>query len=157
MNDNRALFRAAVFVMLINKNGEVWLQQRQGSGFMDEHYDFPSGHVDPGESTIESAVREVLEETRTIINPNNLKLVHVNQNFLDTPYIGFTYEIHDWQGIPQIGEPHKCSDAGFFAFDSLPEKVTLNVRLLQRFNTPGDVTHSKVTPENFEEIMTGIV
>lgn len=156
MTEDRALFRSAVFVMLLNKDGTVWLQRRAGSGFMDGHLDFLSGHVDPGESPIEAAVREVLEESTVVINPNGLQLVHVSVNFYDVPYINFTYVIHEWQGVPQIGEPHKCSDAGFYNLENLNDKVTLNVQLLRNLYKPGDVTHSKVTKENFDEIMSRV-
>lgn len=149
----RSSFQAAIFVMLINDKEEVWLQCRQGTSFLKGYFDFPSGHIESGESILDAATREVLEEARVVVNPNNLQLVHINQNYIDTPYINFTYVTHEWQGIPQIGEPHKCSDAGFYALDSVPEKSTLNVRILQNAYKPGDVTHSCITPETYREIM----
>ena len=153
MADERALFRSAVFVMLLNEDNKVWLQRRMDTGYMDGHLDFLSGHIDPGESPLEAAVREVLEESTVVINPNSLRLVHVNLNMYDVPYINFTYATHDWQGVPQIGEPHKCSEAGFYSLDELNDNVTLNVQLLRNAYKPGDVTHSKVTRENLDDIM----
>ncbi len=46
MADKRFMTRQAVFVVLRNGNGEVLLQQRANTGYLDGYWDLPSGHVE---------------------------------------------------------------------------------------------------------------
>lgn len=145
--------RPAVLVIIRNEHGEILLQQRAGTHYMDGYYDFPSGHVEDQESVKAAAVRELAEETGLIVQEKDLRLVHLNQNFLDTPYINFTFVADKWQGEPSICEPDKCSDIGFFAPDNLPAKCTLNVRLNEQSGFSDELTYSLVTPASYEQIM----
>lgn len=146
--------RIVVFVNIRDETGRLLLQRRSNTGFMDGYYDFAcSGHVDVGESVLEAAVREAREEIGIIARPDDLKLVHINQNYLDRPYANFTFELHEWEGEPTICEPEKCNDLSYFAPDALPEKCTLNVRLNERNGFSSELTYSKVTPENLADIM----
>jgi 8-oxo-dGTP pyrophosphatase MutT (NUDIX family) len=146
--------RAAVFIIMRNSDGEVLLQQRANTGYLDGYYDFAcSGHVDKGESIHETAIRELFEEVGVKAQPEDLKLVHINQNFIDTPYINFTFILDTWQGIPTICEPEKCSDLKFFATDNLPKLCTLNVRLNEQQSFAQELSYSKVTPKEFAKLM----
>lgn len=136
-----------------NHAGEVLLQQRANSGFLDGYYDFPSGHVEDRESVRAAAVRELAEETGVIAKEEDLRLVHFNQNFLNTPYINFTFVADTWEGEASICEPEKCSDMRFFAPDELPEKCTLNVRLNEQAGFSDDLTYSLVTLDDYEQLM----
>lgn len=81
---------AAVFVLLRNDKGEFLLQQRANTGYLDGYYDFAcSGHVEPGELIRDTAVRELQEEVGLTAKPEDLKLVHIDQYFLDRDYINF--------------------------------------------------------------------
>lgn len=144
----------AVFIILRDKQGRLLLQQRTNTGYLDGYYDFGcSGHVDEGEDMLEAAVRELKEEIGVTAKLEDLKLVHINQNYLDRPYANFTFELHSWQGEPRICEPEKCSDLAYFAVDDLPKKCTLNVRVNQRFGFGSELTYSKVTPRNYQTYM----
>lgn len=143
--------------MIRNDAGEILLQQRANTSYLDGYYDFAcSGHADNGESIKEAAVREAAEEIGIVVDPENLKLVHINSNFIDTPYLNFTFELKQWQGTPEIREPEKCSDLAYFAPDRLPEKCTLNVRVNQRVGFNHELTYSKVTLEDYDQILHGI-
>ena len=50
----RHMTRQAVFVVIRNDNNEILLQQRANTGYLDEYWDLPSGHVEYGESLSES-------------------------------------------------------------------------------------------------------
>lgn len=150
---DRFTTRSAIFVIIRNKQGEVLLQQRNGTNFLAGYYDFPSGHVEDKESVKAAAVRELAEETGLVVQENDLRLVHLNQNFLDSPYVNFTFVADKWQGEPSICEPNKCSDIGFFAPDNLPAKCTLNVRLNEQAGFSDGLTYSLVTLESYEQIM----
>lgn len=51
-------------VILVDRDGRLLLQLRDGNTRIDPHrWCLPGGHVDPGEDPLESAHRELLEET----------------------------------------------------------------------------------------------
>jgi putative (di)nucleoside polyphosphate hydrolase len=54
-------YRPAVGVMLINKDRKVWVGQRLDSTL--EAWQMPQGGLDPGETPLEGAYRELEEET----------------------------------------------------------------------------------------------
>ena len=146
--------RMAVFIMIRDDQGRLLLQQRANTGYMDGYYDFAcSGHVDEGETIIEAAVRELKEEIGITAKAEDLKLVHINQNYLDRAYANFTFELRAWEGEPTICEPDKCSDLAYFAPDNLPEKCTLGVRVNERAGFSSELGYSKVTPDNYEQYM----
>ena len=54
-------------VVLFNEQKVLLLQyaigQKEGDGDLQGHWDFPKGHVDKGETEVETAIRELEEET----------------------------------------------------------------------------------------------
>jgi putative (di)nucleoside polyphosphate hydrolase len=62
MSDKAALpYRPAAAVMLLNREGRVWVGQRLDSTL--EAWQMPQGGLDPGEEAQEGALRELEEET----------------------------------------------------------------------------------------------
>jgi mutator protein MutT len=123
----------AVFIVLLDHNERVLLHRRYRTGYLDGLYDFPSGHLEEGETLHQAAARELREETSLIIDPDELVLVHVNQNSSERekPYINFVFLIKNWIGTPLINEPQKCDHIDFFHLDALPE-TTLQVQSVLR-------------------------
>jgi 8-oxo-dGTP pyrophosphatase MutT (NUDIX family) len=71
MSKERSLFRSAVFVAIENERGEILLQRRGKTGFLDGYWDLSAtGHLEYNESCDECGVREVLEETGLHIVPD---------------------------------------------------------------------------------------
>lgn len=153
MSTERVSFKAAVFIIVRDDAGKILLQRRAATGFMDGYYDFPSGHVDTEESFTEAAVRELAEETGVITAEEDLEALHINQNYLDSPYINVVFTAKKWTGTPRIMESDKCDDQQFFAVDALPEKCTLAVRYVERAGWTGGLHLSKITPEDFRELI----
>lgn len=82
--------------MICDKNGNVLLQNRIGtlSGVS-----FPGGHIEKGESIVDSTIREIKEETNLEIS--NLKLVgikHWNNKNKGLRYIIFLFKTYDYKG-----------------------------------------------------------
>ena len=80
------------------ENGKVVLQYRSPEKTHWAGYAFPGGHIEEGESLVESVIREVYEETGlTITNP---KLVAVKDWPLDDGgrYIVFCYKATEFTG-----------------------------------------------------------
>ena len=58
--------------VVLERNGEVLMMRRAGTGFFDGLYSLPGGHVEPGESLRAAAVRELSEETGVRVRPDAL-------------------------------------------------------------------------------------
>lgn len=150
---SKVLFRSAVFMIVRDESGRVLLHRRTNTGYMDGYYDFPSGHVEHGESFAEAAVRELREETGVVVSESDISLYHINQNYLDQPYINIYFMVDTWQGTPAILEPNKCDDMQFFDADMLPEKCTLAVRDALRTGFTPQLTMSRIALSDFQELV----
>lgn len=147
------LFRAAVFAMVLDDQSRVLLHERAGTNFLPGYWDFPSGHVE-GESFAAATVRELAEETGLVATEPDLELAYIGINILDQNYVNAIYRVTQWQGLPKIMEPEKCSDMQFFALDALPDKLTLGVRLMmeQQFQTR-PVGNTCVNLDEYQRLM----
>lgn len=152
-DSDRFRTHVAVFLIVRNDSDEILLQKRQNTSYLDGYWDFPSGHVEYGESIHEAACRELQEEVGVTARPEDLRLVHVNQNFLDTPYMNFMFEALQWQSQPKVNEPDKVAEVAFFAPADLPEKCTLGVRVYEQAGFTSEPTYSFVDDTNFQEVM----
>ncbi|HSH18108.1 MAG TPA: NUDIX domain-containing protein [Candidatus Saccharimonadales bacterium] len=152
MTAQNLLTRVAVFIILRNNKGQILMHQRANTGYLDGYYDLScSGHVDAGESIQEAAVRELAEEIGITADPQDLKLVHIYQAFIDTPYLNFTFLLDSWQGTSEIKEPNKCSNLAYFDADNLPERCTLGVRVNERAGFGCELSYSKITKESLQQ------
>lgn len=150
---DRPSFRIAVFAVVRNAAGEILLLERAGTEYLPGYYDFPSGHVEYGESFTSALIRELAEEACVQATENDLKLLHINQNTLEHPYVNIIYEVLRWEGVPAIGEPHKCTDMRFFAADALPAKRTLAVRLMEEQGFAFDLSPKYIDKVGYKNIM----
>ncbi|MDD5147765.1 MAG: NUDIX domain-containing protein [Candidatus Daviesbacteria bacterium] len=113
--------------VLVFKNGKVLLGKRTGSHGAGE-YAFPGGHLEFGESIIECAKRECLEEAGIKIkNVRFLRLYNLKKykgkHYVD---IGLTAE---WKsGIPKVLEPAKIEGWRWYEFDKLPKPLFKTTR-----------------------------
>lgn len=94
-------------VMVYDDDGNVLVQDKKGKNWSG--VSFPGGHVEPEESFVESAVREVKEETG--LEVWNLKLCGVKQfqNARDERYIVFYFKTKDF-----AGEIHSSEEGDVF-------------------------------------------
>lgn len=86
------------------ETGEVLVQNRLKSW---KGYSFPGGHVEPGESFYDSAVREVREETGlTVRNLKCCGTIHWCQTETSERYLVFLYKTSEFSGelIPKTEE-----------------------------------------------------
>jgi 8-oxo-dGTP pyrophosphatase MutT (NUDIX family) len=105
------MFRAAVYIIIENRDGRVLTLRRYNTGWSDGMYTLPAGHVDAGESVADAAVRELKEETSLEVDFDNIRFVHIMQRESDAPYFDFYFETKLLgDSVPKIMEPEKCDD-----------------------------------------------
>lgn len=113
---------ATVNIFLI-KNKEIFLIRRANTGFFDGSYEAPGGHIDGGEPVRKAAAREAMEEVGVLIDPEDLKVVHVMHRYGQKERIEFFLVASKWKGEPENKELDKADHADWFLFDSLPENM----------------------------------
>lgn len=123
MQYQRFSFLVAVHAFFV-QNNSVLLLERKNTGYWDEHFSVPAGHVDGGE-TIEAAVkREITEETGiTVKHP--LEPIHVMHRIVSPTEerIDYFFVINEWKGEPQNTEPEKCAQLKWVPLDELPSNT----------------------------------
>jgi mutator protein MutT len=149
----RFVTRTAVFMVVVNDDNKILLQQRAGTGYLDGYWDFPSGHVEPDEALRDAASRELLEEVGLTTAAEDLNLIHIDQYFLDRNYINFTFKAKKWQGTPAIGEPDKVSAIDWFALDELPTQCVNVVRATVQAGLSDELTYSVTDKESYVTLM----
>lgn len=118
----------ASYVFLRSPRG-VLLQLRQNTRYMDGHWSAgAAGHVEPGETAVQAAIREVREELGVVVEPDALHCAAVMQRTdgTDDPIeqrVEWYFTCDEWHGEPSVQEPQKCAGLEWFALDALPELV----------------------------------
>ncbi len=115
--------------VLLRRGGEVLLQLREGTGFMDGHWAAAAaGHVEEGESVVAAACREAAEELGVTIEPGDLgplTAMHRTRGNHDPvdERVDFFFTCLRWDGEPRRCEPARTADLRWFALDALPTPV----------------------------------
>lgn len=117
---------SAVFVIII-KNERILLQKRKNTGYEDGKYDLAaSGHVEENESLKEAVIRESLEEIGIKVEKDNIDfvtLIHKNDTTYANIYYNIYFIVREFDGIPVIKEPEKCSELKWFNLNELPSNL----------------------------------
>lgn len=123
MTKERYKIIPAVYLLLA-RNNEILLLKRHNTGFMDDWYSLPAGHLDGNETARHGIAREAEEEIGIKINPADLKMKVTMHNIFPTR------EVVDWflttdkyENNIENKEPHKCSELKFFPIDDLPKNI----------------------------------
>lgn len=127
MKKERFTLRAAVYLLLF-QNGKVLLIRRFNTGWQDGKYSLVAGHVDGGETIYEAMAREAKEEAGIVIQPADLRVVHVMHRRSDREYIDFFLTTDIWDGDPFIAEKDKVDDMVWVPIETLTEDVLPYIR-----------------------------
>lgn len=120
-------YKSAVHLFMI-QNQQVLLSCRANTGYMDGYYSVVAGHLEPGETVVETAIREAQEEAGLTLLPKNIEVVQVMHRRDGDERIDFFVRVHAWQGEIRNAEPQKCNGLGWFPLDKLPENTVPYVR-----------------------------
>jgi 8-oxo-dGTP pyrophosphatase MutT (NUDIX family) len=125
--EERFTLRAAAYLILVT-DGSILLSRRFNTGWRNGDYSLVAGHLDPGESIRTTMTREAKEEAGITIIQDDLKFVHVMQQYENAEYFDFYFTASKWQGEPTNQEPEKCDDMRWFPLDNLPDNLVPNVK-----------------------------
>jgi len=110
-------------LLLINRDDQVLFGRRQNTGFEDGTWHLPAGHVEAGESVVDTLIREAKEEVGVTIAPEQVEFAHVMHSASDGGRAAFFFIVRVWDGMPENREPDKCSELAWFPFDALPDHL----------------------------------
>ena len=117
--------------VIVRNNGKVLLGKRKGS-HGSGHWATPGGHLEFGETVEQCACRELLEETGIVAL--SVERGPYTSDVMDDirHYITLFVLVNQFEGIPQVTEPHKCESWIWFAPNDLPSPLFLPIRSLIR-------------------------
>lgn len=111
MAEQRDKPRVGLGVIIVNQNEKILVGKRKNS--LAPYYSIPGGHLDPGETFENGAIREVKEETdldikdpKVIAVTNNLETYHND----GLHYISIALLAEYFSGVIKIMEPEKCEE-----------------------------------------------
>src|SRR3989344_1143576 len=129
----------AVYLMLLDVNEGILIARRCNTGYEDGKYNFPSGHVEEGESPIEALIRETEEELGKVmadeLRSETPKLRHVSwrpKHDHTGDRIDMYFEHQTLRSKEKIvnGEPDKCDDLKWVYINrELPENFVPHSRV----------------------------
>lgn len=127
-NEHFALIPASY--VFLHRAGRVLLQLRQNTGYLDGCWVAgAAGHLEPGETVQECAVREAREELGIGIAAASLVPLTVmhRTNGTSSPReqrVDWFFLTEHWDGDPDILEPHKCAGLQWFDLSRLPASIS---------------------------------
>jgi 8-oxo-dGTP pyrophosphatase MutT (NUDIX family) len=145
----------ASYVYLM-KDGEVLLQQRKGTGYMDGMWVAgAAGHIELGETAAATAVREAREELGVEVRAADLRSATVMQRTDGTnnpieQRADWFFTVSRWHGEPAVMEPHKCAAVRWFPLNALPDAVPAYERFV--LDGLGSGALAAVTSHGFPDI-----
>lgn len=135
--ENKKIMGIGTGVMLL-KEGKILLGKRNDdpekadSALKGEGtWTIPGGKLDFGESFEDGAEREVFEETGIRVDKENLKLISISNDRVETAHfatMGFLCE--KFEGEPEIKEPEEITEWRWFPLNDLPSPIFFPVKKL---------------------------
>ena len=126
----------AAYVLLLDGEGRVLLQLRQGTGYRDGHWAAAAaGHVEAGESVHAAACREAAEELGVVVEPADLVPLTAMHRTAPTGLevdqrVDFFFTCRRWAGEPRTAEPERSGGLRWCALDALPDPVVPHERVV---------------------------
>lgn len=98
--------------LILEKDEKVLLAKRKNTGYEDEKYGLPAGHLEEGEFPDDCAIREAKEEVGVKVNKKDIQFIEVVFHTAGNwgHYVDFFFRADRWEGEPMIMEADKCSE-----------------------------------------------
>jgi 8-oxo-dGTP diphosphatase len=122
MSDQNSSQHIGTGIIILNEAKTHVLLGKRKNSYNAGMYGMPGGRVEVGEKVLDTAKREVLEETGLVAK--NLKYVGVVKEFQKTyDFVHFTFVCLESEGEPQVMEPDKCEAWEWVDLKNLPENI----------------------------------
>lgn len=121
-------------VGLVIKRGHSLLLYRRANPPEAGHWNIVGGKVDHMEKAIDAARREAEEESGLTIG--SIHFLGLSEHIIEEDqqhWISMIYVTEDFAGEPQIMEPTKLPECGWFDMDALPEPLSRFTKDAVRF------------------------
>jgi len=109
--------------LFLVKDNKILLLLRKNTGYMDDNYHVPAGHLEEDERVIDALIRESKEEIGITIKPEDVKFSHIMHHKSNNERAAFFFEVKKWGGDIKNMEPHKCSELVWSPLNELPENI----------------------------------
>jgi len=120
LQDDYKTFHVGINIFVI-KNGKLLLGKRKNV-FGDGTWGLPGGHLEPGETMVGAAKRELLEETG-LIAKNMIFSNLTNGYSRKEHYLQVAFTANEAHGEVRLTEPDKCEELNWFNLTELPDNL----------------------------------
>ena len=119
----------AVHVLLL-RGDEVLLLRRCNTGYEDGKLSVVAGHVEPGETVTQAALRETHEEVALTLPRDALEVIGVMHRNSTEARVDFflACRLDNARDVPRNAEPERCAELVWSRIDALPADVIPYVR-----------------------------
>lgn len=132
-------------VVMVDPSGRVLVLRRS---YPPGDWVLPGGNAESGESPVETAVREVREETGLAVVPERMTGVYYQADHPAGEFIHFVFVAGLPPGVEVHPDPGEVAEHGFFAPDRLPEPMNPSTRrrLLDALASAGPLLPVTLSP-----------
>ncbi|WP_345495898.1 NUDIX hydrolase [Nocardia callitridis] len=111
--------------VLLVDGDRLLLSQRGGTDEFAGRWHLPAGKLEAGESITVAAAREANEEIGVVIDPSDLRVVHVAHvtGSGQEARLGLFLHASRWSGEPSNREPQKCFAVTWFPLNEMPSNM----------------------------------
>jgi ADP-ribose pyrophosphatase YjhB (NUDIX family) len=114
-------FTMAAGVVVFDSDGRVlFVKQNYGR----RRYALPGGMVEDGESPLDTAAREAMEETGLVVEISHLIAMYDVLLETGARHVNFSFAADVVSGVPEVQDPAEISEVAWFDPDELPEDIT---------------------------------
>jgi len=95
--------------------------------YLNNQYDLPGGHLEPGEDLYDAMIREAKEELGIEIKREAMQIVHIYHHF-EKDMLKFIFKVKIFKNEIQNLEPEKCKELKWVDIENLPVNTISGIR-----------------------------